>query len=177
MADNRHGLAGDDMMRSVLAAGAVLLVLGAGGCTKDEFSGESSTTTSADTSAPSITLPEGAPEPSEDAAGGVLEFLRGEGAPLLVVHEAALSLSTDAPGSDACAEVADELDGEAPSGEIAALVTGVDDEVMRSALHSERVALGTFLTSCVDGERPAHDELQQAVGSVATRLQQLEDAG
>ncbi len=143
------------------------------GCSADAEDEPATTTSEPPTSVP---LPEGTPEPSSEDAASVLAFLEGEGAPLLEVHEAALRLSTGELDADTCTAVAGELDETAPSGDVAALVTGVADEVLRSALHSERVALGILLTKCVDGDTSSQGELREAAGAVATRLDQVEEA-
>lgn len=116
----------------------------------------------------------GFPTPDAAAVAADREYLQGDGRVLMVMHEHAVELGPDPEGA-ACREAAETLDGAAPADEVLARIGGLQDPVLRGALHAERTALGVALTSCITGE--AGDgrapDLAEAVEAVDVRLDEI----
>jgi hypothetical protein len=158
----------------LLAAAAVAVLVLRGG---DENAVTPPTTTTA-----LLPVESAAELPAVDAgeASSTAAFLDGEGARLLVVHDAAVDVAGDLDEST-CAETVSDLDERAPVDEIVALLARVSDEPLRAALESERQALGLLLTACVRGdEEVTTDErvatLLEVAGLVEGRLADVEAA-
>lgn len=164
---------------AVLAAaglfGAIAVVVWAlGSGSNDDDSATSETTVPLDPRA------EAFPAASTEVAAETLAYLEGDGAPLLVMHDAAVEVGDGIEQAD-CESVVEALNRDAPSDEVLGLTGGVADEVLAAALASERSALGVALTACVSGDEtePLEDRLAaaaDAAGLVEDRLAQLEEA-
>jgi hypothetical protein len=129
---------------------------------------------SATSSGLQATVPEGAPRPEAPAA--TLAFLGDEGAPLLIVHEAAVSLAASGTEAASCRATAARLDTEAGTETVVALTAGVADRVLRAALHAERTALGVALSTCISKGSVDAASVAPAAGTVTARLGQLRAA-
>lgn len=122
------------------------------------------------------------PEPEPSAVSATAEYLAGDGAAILVVHDEASRLAAEGDEAltpEQCAEVVDTLDAEAPADTLVGLIGEVPDEVLGAAFESERVALGTTLTACVsdDGPEPLSVRLETLDDSSRLVEQRLDELG
>lgn len=131
-------------------------------------------------SSPSSAAPNATPPaPVADDAVSTLDFLDGDGAPLLAMHQTALDWDAGASADD-CNAIGDTLDREVSTDQAGLLIAGVDDEPLQTLLDAERIALHVSLTACLDQTTvPATDDgapLDEIVPLVQQRLDDLEAA-
>ncbi|MBE1465731.1 hypothetical protein [Kibdelosporangium phytohabitans] len=93
------------------------------------------------------------------------EFLKGDGALLLTMHEVAQAVAT---GAVDCPTAIARLDREAPSDRAGVLAASVDDGELESYMSEEREALGLTLAAC-----KKDPNLDEAIRKVQSRLDAL----
>lgn len=122
--------------------------------------GDDESSTTEDTSVP-VELPEPQPAQAENA----IDFLEGEGAPLLRLHAVATGLGSEPSAAD-CETATEAAKSAASPASALELAAGVPDEPLRTVLIEERNALGTVLGLCAETGSP--EELAEAVTQLVT---------
>lgn len=97
------------------------------------------------------------PRPNRTAARQSIEWLDGEGRPLVDLVAAARELLRKPLSAERCRAAIDRLEHSAPSPRMLALTARVTDEPLRAAFQSERSALQITLAHCMTG-RPTEEE-------------------
>jgi hypothetical protein len=156
----------------LVAAALAVVVAGSGGCSGDGGDGRAD----ASVSGASGSVPADVPAPDRTSAQADLDFLDAEGSMVLVVHRTAISMASGTSAAKDCKATASGLDDTAPSEPLLARIAALNDDVLRTALHSERLALGRFLTSCISGTAVGTTELRSAADVVTGRLAEIEKA-
>lgn len=159
---------------ALIVGGGVVVVVASRGSSDGRTSDTVSTTSTIDPRAEEF------PVAHSDVAGATLEYLDGDGAALLVMHEAAVGIAEEF-SVERCGPVAEGLDRDAPADRMIDLVAGVADPPLDAAFNGERTALGVALTACLteDSTVPLQRRvraLRDAAGLVEARLVQLRAA-
>nr|WP_042190478.1 DUF2749 domain-containing protein [Kibdelosporangium sp. MJ126-NF4]CEL19373.1 hypothetical protein [Kibdelosporangium sp. MJ126-NF4]CTQ94828.1 hypothetical protein [Kibdelosporangium sp. MJ126-NF4] len=104
-------------------------------------------------------------EPDRGAEQRTQEFLKGDGAPLLTMHEVAQAVAT---GTVDCPAAIARLNREAPPDQAGLLAGSIEDGELEAYMAEEREALGLTLAACQKNEG-----LDEAVRKVQSRLDAL----
>lgn len=178
------------MIRSLMVvAAAVTTLITLVGCSGGDDAPPTTTPISTTTT---VIDPAELPEVDLATANADLEYIDGDGAPLLQMVDAVESIASadGVRNAEACGDLFDGLTDAGSPEELAGLATGVNDDVLGSSFESVRSAAGQIMSVCQQsdtddpvptGEAPTIEEsLTQAADASALarqRITQLEDEG